>query len=95
MACLIDNEKQETLRDALARLCLELHPTDGPSAVIRTDPAPGFVALTNDPVLQRLSISIDIGRVKNVNKNPVAERQFLNYWMSSCASNQEVVLSLI
>ena len=73
-ASLIDNEKQETLRDALARLCLELHPIDGPSAVIRTDPAPGFVALKNDPVLQRLNISIDIGRVKNVNKNPVAER---------------------
>ena len=73
-ASLIDNEKQETLRDALARLCLELHPIDGPSAVIRTDPAPGFVALTNDPVLQRLNISIDIGRVKNVNKNPVAEK---------------------
>ncbi|MCG7875882.1 MAG: RNase H-like domain-containing protein [Candidatus Thiodiazotropha endolucinida] len=73
-ACLIDNEKQETLRDALARLCLELHPIDGPNAVIRTDPAPGFVALTNDPILQRLNISIDIGRVKNVNKNPIAEK---------------------
>ena len=72
VACLIDNEKQETLCDALARLCLELHPIDGPRAVIRTDPAPGFMALTNNSVLQHLNISIDIGRVKNVNKNPVA-----------------------
>ncbi|MCG7866391.1 MAG: hypothetical protein JAY74_08440, partial [Candidatus Thiodiazotropha taylori] len=73
-ASLIENEKHDTLRDALARLCIELHPIDGPSAVIRTDPAPGFVALKNDPMLQRLNISLDIGRVKNINKNPVAEK---------------------
>ena len=73
-ASLIENDKHDTLRDALARLCIELHPIDGPSAIIRTDPAPAFVALKNDPVLQRLNISLDIGRVKNINKNPVAEK---------------------
>ena len=73
-ASLIENEKHDTLRDALARLCIELHPIDGPSAIIRTDPAPAFVALKNHPVLQRLNISLDIGRVKNINKNPVAEK---------------------
>ena len=58
----------------LARLCLELHPLNGPNAVIRVDPAPGFVALKNDGVLKQSRISLEIGRVKNVNKNPVAEK---------------------
>ena len=35
-ACIIDNEKHETLRDALARLCVGLHPLDGPPAVIKS-----------------------------------------------------------
>ena len=73
-ACLIDNEKHETLREALARLVMELHPLDGPSACVRVDPAPGFMALRDDGLLQKLRINIEIGRVKNVNKNPVAER---------------------
>ena len=73
-ACLIDNEKHETLREALARLVMELHPLDGPSECVRVDPAPGFMALRDDGLLQKLRINIEIGRVKNVNKNPVAER---------------------
>ena len=40
--CVIDNEKYETLRDALARLCVSLHPLDGSPAEIIVDPAPGF-----------------------------------------------------
>ena len=51
--CLIDNEKHETLRDALARLIMELHPIDGPIAVVRVDPAPGFVALKDDSLLHQ------------------------------------------
>ncbi|MCG7876681.1 MAG: RNase H-like domain-containing protein [Candidatus Thiodiazotropha endolucinida] len=74
VACIIENEKHDTMRDALARLCLELHPLNGPNAVIRVDPAPCFVALRNDAVLKQLHISLEIGRVKNVNKNPVAEK---------------------
>ena len=74
VACIIENEKHDTMRDALARLCIELHPLNGPNAVIRVDPAPGFVALKNDAVLKQLRISLEIGRVKNVNKNPVPEK---------------------
>ena len=44
----IDNEKHETLRDALARLVIDLHPLDGPIALVRVDPAPGFTALKDD-----------------------------------------------
>ena len=73
-ACLIPDEKRDTLRDALVCLCTELHPLDGPPAVIRVDPAPGFASLQSDEALKRLNIVLEIGRVKNINKNPVAEK---------------------
>ena len=41
-SCLIPDEKHHTLRDGLARLCIDLRPLDGPRAVIRVDPAPGY-----------------------------------------------------
>ena len=72
--CLIENEQHGTLRDALISLCVGLRPLQGPPAVIRTDPAPGFVRLTNDKLLAQHHMIIEIGRVKNKNKNPVAEK---------------------
>lgn len=73
-SCLIDNERHDTLRDALIRLCIEFRPLDGPPAVIRTDPAPGFTRLAQDELLQNHRLSIEVGRIKNPNKNPVAEK---------------------
>jgi hypothetical protein len=73
-ARIIEDEKAETLRTAIIQSCIELRPMDGPFAVIRTDPAPGFQALVNDQMLQSHRISVEIGRVKNSNKNPIAER---------------------
>ena len=49
---LLEDERHQSLRDALVRLCIELRPLDGPPAVIRTDPAPSFKALTNDLMVQ-------------------------------------------
>lgn len=72
--CLIPDEKHDTLRDGLTRLLAELHPIDGPRAIIRVDPAPGFISLSNNDGLKHLNAWLDIGRVKNVNKNPVAEK---------------------
>ena len=43
-------------------------------AVIRTDPTPGFTALINDKLLHRHRITLEVGRAKNPNKNPVAEK---------------------
>ena len=51
-----------------------MRPLDGPLAVVRTDPAPCFLALENDSVLHEHRIALEIGRVKNRNKNPVAEK---------------------
>lgn len=78
-ACMIENEKQDTLRVALLKLVLGLHPLEGPSAIIRCDAAPGFVALRDDETLKSFKIVLEIGRVKNVNKNPVAERAILEF----------------
>jgi hypothetical protein len=47
---------------------------DGPNTIIRVDPAPGFQALEDDSTLTQNRISLEIGRKKNPNKNPVAER---------------------
>ncbi|KAK3723315.1 hypothetical protein QZH41_014390 [Actinostola sp. cb2023] len=71
---LLSDECKDTLRDALIRLCVEMRPLDGPPAVIRTDPAPGFKALTDDKFLHQQRITLEIGRVKNPNKNPVAKK---------------------
>ena len=74
LTSLIDNERKETLRDALIKLCIEYCPLDGPMSVVRTDSAPGFLSLENDETLKLHRITLEIGRVKNPNKNPVAER---------------------
>ena len=62
------------MRDSLINLCIGLRTLDGPPAVIRTDPAPGFAALANDALLAKYRLTIELGRVKNVNKNPVADK---------------------
>ena len=74
MSCIVPDEKSDTLRDALTRLVVGLHPLDGPQAVIRVDPATGFVSLKNTNALQHLGVSFEVGRIKNINKNPVAEK---------------------
>ena len=70
----LEDKRHQTLRDAILKLCLEMRPMGGPPAVIRTDPAPGFKALVNDPLLTMRRITIELGQAKNPNKNPVAER---------------------
>ena len=74
LACLIDNEDHVNLRNGLIQICVGLIPLDGPSATIRTDPAPGFQKLVQDDFLAQHRIVIELGRVKNVNKNPIAEK---------------------
>ncbi|KAI0243119.1 hypothetical protein LSAT2_008376, partial [Lamellibrachia satsuma] len=72
--CLVEDERHETLRSALIRLCIELRPLDGPLAVTRTDPASGFTSLVDDKLLLYHRLGIEVGRIKNMNKNPLAEK---------------------
>ena len=69
-ACIVDDEKGPTLRDGLIQLCVPLRPLDGPPAVIRVDPAPGFNALRKDPFLATHGLRVEVGEAKNKNKNP-------------------------
>ena len=46
----------------------------GPLGVIQTDPLSCFVALDNNSVFQDHRIAVKIGRIKNQNKNPIAEK---------------------
>ena len=58
----------------MIQLCVRLIPLDGPSATIRTDPVPGFQKLVQDTILAQHRIVIELGRAKNINKNPVTEK---------------------
>lgn len=71
---LLESELTQALRDAIIQLLAEVHPLDSPFAIIKTDPAPGFKAIVKVELLTRHRIAIELGRPKNMNKNPVAER---------------------
>ena len=73
-ACLLDDECCASIRSSLLQLCLELHPLPGPPSIIMVDPAPGFASLSGDEILRQYGFAVEVGRVKNPNKNPVAEK---------------------
>ena len=83
--CLVEDERCHTTGSAMIRLCVELVPLDGPLAV-RTYPAPGSTALVDDKLLRHHRITIEIGRAKNKNKNPVTEKQFASWKTSRCVN---------
>jgi hypothetical protein len=74
LTCIISDERHATLKSALFQMICLLKPLDGPKCTVRCDAAPGFQALQRDEFLLSMGIQLDIGRVKNVNKNPVAEQ---------------------
>ena len=70
---LIESEKHDDFRDAILMMCSEVRLLNG-LVSIRVDSAPGLLSLQKDPLLSKNGITLDIGNVKNKNKNPVAER---------------------
>ena len=73
LTTIIESERHECLREAILTLCEEVKSLGDGGIHIRIDPAPGLVKLTNDPLLAQHGITLEVGRTKNVNKNPVAE----------------------
>jgi hypothetical protein len=71
-AQLIAKEDMATLRDALIEMSAELKVSSG--TTIRADGATALQALVGDQILSQHGISMEIGRLKNINKNPVAEK---------------------
>ena len=74
LTTLIKSEKHENLCNALIVLCSQLRSLHDGGATVHVDPASGFCALATDPILLSHGIILEIGRIKNPNKNPVAER---------------------
>lgn len=74
LTSIIADEKHETLRDAIITMCADVALQGESGVQVRVDPGPGLVALKDDPVLLARGIHLVVGRVKNPNKNPVAER---------------------
>ena len=75
---IISDESAMTMKEAILDAVLEIIPPSG--TIIQVDAAPGLQSLSNslaslttDDVLKSHNISIDIGRIHNPNKNPVAE----------------------
>ena len=73
---IIQDQRMETLRDAILPLVIDLLPDNGTN--IRVDGATSFQALKTesekpDSVFHKLGITITIGRILNKNKNPTAE----------------------
>ncbi len=71
VASIICDQKADTIRSGILNNTSLLRL---PSSMIRVDNGPGFLSLKGDKILSEHGIQLDFGRVKNVNKNPVAER---------------------
>jgi hypothetical protein len=69
---LIPDEKSSTLKSTLLDTTAELKSPSG--CIIRVDGASGFQALLCDKELQQNGIHLEMGRLKNRNKNAVAEK---------------------
>ena len=71
VAEIIPDETANALQSALITSTTNLRSTHGS---IRVDSAPGFKSLKDDQQLRAHGISLDFGRTKNINKNPVGEK---------------------
>ena len=70
----IKSEKAEHLLEGVIVLTSAIHPSDGPASIIRSDPAPGFQSLALTQPLKDKGLTFELGRIKNPNKNPVADK---------------------
>lgn len=71
-ASIIKDETTEAVTEAILAACSKLRPACASEIVIRVDPASAHKSLfkDNDNSLTKYSIRLDIGRIKNANKNP-------------------------
>ena len=70
---IIQNEQKESLRSAIIETTAELKAVAG--ATIRVDGSTALQSLVGDPILARHGLSLEVGRLKNRNKNPVAQKK--------------------
>ena len=80
----LQDETKESMEEGIITSILSLIPEMG--ATIQVDPGPSLVALSKDDrsILSSYNISLDIGRIHNKQKNPVAEnaiKEFCKEWL--------------
>lgn len=71
-AKIIPNEQKDCLKSAIIETTADLKSANG--SVIRVDGAVAFQSLARDMSLAKHGLVIEIGRLKNRNKNPIAEK---------------------
>ena len=71
---MVERETSDELSDAILRLCADIRNLGDFGTHSRVDPAPALVSSMSAERLRKYDIFIEIGRAKNKNKNPVAER---------------------
>ena len=78
----LPDETKESIQEALVTMLVDFVPDSG--TLVQVDPGPGLVALQDDEILNRFNIKLDIGRIHNKQKNPVAEnaiKEFRKEWL--------------
>ena len=77
VAVIVLSEEQDELRNAIIQSTAELVPQHG--LTMQVDNCPAFQALNNDVLLAQHGIKLDLGREKNKNSNPIAEKCIQEY----------------
>ena len=72
MAQMISSEGKNVLRNAILETTALVKTLE--TATVRADGAPAFQSLVGDRSLARRGISVEVGRLKNPNKNPIADK---------------------
>jgi hypothetical protein len=70
---IVHSERKEDLRSAIIVMCSSMK-SCSMMIEVRIDNAPGLVPLVNDEFLLDHGIKLILGRIKNPNKNPVADK---------------------
>ena len=81
---LLPSETSESLKDGLVTTISRFRPPSGNQVKIRVDGASGFQALLKNSQLEALHIKLEIGDVKNPNKNPISERSISEFHIELC-----------
>ena len=82
--CFLSDETQSSIEEGIIMSLLDLIPENG--AIVQVDPGPSLVAAAKDEnsLLLNYNIKLDIGRVHNKQKNPIAEnaiKEFRKEWL--------------
>jgi hypothetical protein len=73
-ACFLPGEKATDLEDGITRLMAKFRAPSGPPVTIRTDQGSCFKSLNASKSLANQCITLELGEVKNINKNPSGEK---------------------